>query len=403
MERKRTRSRSAGAGAPSSSSSSSSSSAAAAAPPPAARFRGPAADSALGERFLDVVHLVAAVGYAAEVSQCLFLCGVTFRRGDRGATNDMLEQSLRLQCGARAARAAAREDFGVIVDHDVGGQPAEVAERVVVRGTTQLIRAASLNNLPRVLQLVQLGAPLDALAADEGEDGNWRRAALHWACDERNEAVARALLDGKYEGRGAQVDVRGGTAGETPLMFAAFAAHEGLVRLLLARGASVGLQSARGHTALHCAASVGDACSLALLCAAPGAAGALELRDEDGATALMSASAAEAGAEAAVGVLLARGARADAHCDGGLTALHRAAMYGNAGALALLCAAPGGAKAARMRSFAFHQTPLDVAGFWAEHECADVLRRAAAQQRGRGAGERGAGGKGAGAAKGSRK
>jgi len=77
------------------------------------RFHGPAADSALGEALLDVIGVVSAVGFAADVSQCAQLCGETFRAGDRGATNDMLVQSLRLQCGAREARAAGREEFAV--------------------------------------------------------------------------------------------------------------------------------------------------------------------------------------------------------------------------------------------------------------------------------------------------
>jgi hypothetical protein len=75
------------------------------------RFHGPAADSALGEALIDVIGIVAAIGFAADASQCVQLCGTTFRAGDRGATNDMLVQSLRLQCGARAARAAEREEF----------------------------------------------------------------------------------------------------------------------------------------------------------------------------------------------------------------------------------------------------------------------------------------------------
>ena len=73
------------------------------------RFHGPAADSALGEAFLNALPIVAAVGFAADVSQCVQLCGVTFRAGDRGAANEMLVQSLRLQCGAREAHAARRE------------------------------------------------------------------------------------------------------------------------------------------------------------------------------------------------------------------------------------------------------------------------------------------------------
>ncbi len=48
-----------------------------------------------------------------------------------------------------------------------------------------------LNNLPRVLQLVQLGAPLEL------NDKTDSSSALHWSCREGHEHVARALLDGK--------------------------------------------------------------------------------------------------------------------------------------------------------------------------------------------------------------
>ena len=58
------------------------------------------------------------------------------------------------------------------------------------------MRAALKNNLPRVLQLVQLGAPIELVNAS-----GW--TALHWACYYGLERAAKALLDGKYEGRGA--------------------------------------------------------------------------------------------------------------------------------------------------------------------------------------------------------
>ena len=71
----------------------------------------------LGERLLDVVSIVAAAGYAVEVSQLRGHCGVTWRRGVRradgtldeagyrGGTADMMAQSLRLQVPwAEAAR-----------------------------------------------------------------------------------------------------------------------------------------------------------------------------------------------------------------------------------------------------------------------------------------------------------
>ena len=68
-----------------------------------------------GERFLDIIGLVAARGYAAEVSQCRVLCGLTWHRGDRGATNDMIVSSLCLQCGAGAAQEARRESFACML------------------------------------------------------------------------------------------------------------------------------------------------------------------------------------------------------------------------------------------------------------------------------------------------
>ena len=198
---------------------------------PAEPFRGPAADSRLGEAFLDVLPLVSAVGFAADVSQHLALCGVTWRRGNRGATNDMLVQSQRRQCGAVAARAAGREDF------------ARPQSAVSFQGTTQLMRAAQTNDVRRVRQLVQLGAKLHLVDAS-------RFSALHWACWEGHELVAKALLDGKFEGEGADIEQPGGCHSMTPLMFAAGkSGNEAVVRLLLSRGADAAAQSELGYTA----------------------------------------------------------------------------------------------------------------------------------------------------------
>ena len=222
---------------------------AAAAPP----FRGPAADSRVGELFLDVIGLVAAMGFAADVSQCVYVCGLTFRRGDRGAINDMLIQSLRLQCGAREARAAVREDF--------------THERVqyYLRKTTQLMRAVILNNLPRVLQLVQLGAPLDTL------DSDMNYSALGCACRFGFEEIASALLDGKYEGGGAMFLDNNGPEDEcTPLAQACEHSQVGIVRLLIARGARVDPTDSYLETALHIAVKSSPPEIVKLLCSAPG-------------------------------------------------------------------------------------------------------------------------------------
>ena len=219
-------------GASSSSSSSSSSSAAAPA------FRGPVADSREGELLVDAISIVSSVGYAVEVSHCRALCGETWRRGVRradgtldeagfkGGTADMMAQSLRLQAPwAEKARKKGREGWG--------GGPGR---------STQLMRAARGGDVVRVRQLVQLGAPLNLV--DE-----FGLSALHWACREGHAAVAEALLDGEFEGRGAAIDLQDRN-GSTPLMRAIYFGREGLVRLLLARGANVALRNGIGMTAL---------------------------------------------------------------------------------------------------------------------------------------------------------
>jgi len=121
------------------------------------------------------------MGFACEVSHCLYLCGETWRKGDKGATNDMIVRSMEKQGWAallRVARAAPIRRFWSV-------------------GATQLMRATINNDLPRVLQLVQLGAPLDSSADD--------KSALHWACQNGRERIAKALLEGEYEGRGANI------------------------------------------------------------------------------------------------------------------------------------------------------------------------------------------------------
>jgi len=264
----------------SSSSSSSSSSLSSSAPP----FRGPAADSALGERLIYVIGIVAAMGFACEVSHCLNLCGEIWRKGDKGATNDMIARSLERQCGLSAAHAAMRKDSW----RPGGG---------MIRGSTQLIRAAMQNDLPRVLQLAQLGTPIELV------DTTLKWSALLWACREGHKAIAKALLDGKYEGCGAAIDRE--ISGWTPLSMACYQGHKGVMRLLLARGARQELQPSEG-TALHNAVSRNLSNIVALLSGSPVFAAALALRDRDGRTPLTAAIAN--GHAACEAVLRAHGA-----------------------------------------------------------------------------------------------
>ena len=218
-----------------------------------------AAYSRRGELFLDVIGLVAARGYAAEVSQCRALCGLTWRRGDRGATNDMIVSSLRLQCGAVAAREAVRESFTFV-------WPGDGSLRAI-EGSTQLIRASIQNNLPRVLQLIQVGAPLDLV------DQRYCRSALHWASAIGHEHVVAALLEGKYKGADVEQVCRGNTA----LELVSSRGRVGIVRVLLARGAKQ-VRPGQTCTPIFWAAYHNHIEVVKLLLAAPGASDALKTK-----------------------------------------------------------------------------------------------------------------------------
>jgi ankyrin repeat protein len=91
-------------------------------------------------------------------------------------------------------------------------------------------------------------------------------------------------------------------------MSASFKGHEGVVRLLLARGARQELQNSYGWTALHAAVVNDHPGVVALLCAAPAAAAALALRSKTDRTPL--AMAVNYGRAACAAVLRAHGALA---------------------------------------------------------------------------------------------
>ena len=218
-----------------------------------------------------MLPLVAARGYAAEASQALWLCGETWRAGDLGATNDMIVSGLRLQCGAAQARQAVRESFTFVWP---GGS------LWTIKGSTQLIRATILNNLPRVLQLIQLGAPLDLVDRDEIP---W--SALTWASRLGHEHVVAALLEGKY--KGADVDQVCGIW--TALEAASVNGHVGVVRMLLARGAKQ-VRPGQTYTAMFWAVNCNHIEVAKLLLAAPGAREALKTKDGYGRTPLKTAN-----------------------------------------------------------------------------------------------------------------
>ena len=76
------------------------------------RLRGIVALRQPGELLIDVLPLACALGNALDLNHCIALCGATWRRGDLGATNDMMVISLRRQaqwlpCGQKNRQTPA--------------------------------------------------------------------------------------------------------------------------------------------------------------------------------------------------------------------------------------------------------------------------------------------------------
>jgi ankyrin repeat protein len=131
-------------------------------------------------------------------------------------------------------------------------------------GWTQLVRAAEDGDEKRVRVLVAAGAKLDLV-----NGAGW--SALHEASFRGHTRIAKLLLDGKFEGKVAAINLRG-SGDDTALIVASYEGHEAVVRLLLERGADVTLRDSIGYTALSWARSRSHAAVVALLKArgAPG-------------------------------------------------------------------------------------------------------------------------------------
>ena len=109
-------------------------------------------------------------------------------------------------------------------------------------GWTQLISAVHESREQRVRELVAAGAKLDLVFGT-----GW--SALHFASSYGHVRITKLLLNGKYEGKGADINLQT-VQGYTVLIRASAGGHEAVVRLLLERGADVTLRSASGRTAL---------------------------------------------------------------------------------------------------------------------------------------------------------
>ena len=351
-------------------------------PQPPAPFRGPAADSPLGELLLDVLPIAFLHGHALSLHRTRGLCGLTLReraapgaavatpygvgelverraaadgvrvvrlawatlytrervdeRGFRGGAADVMARALKAQAPwLRAARMAPRERV-----EEMRGRYG------TVYGATSLMRAANAGDERRVRELLAAGAPSRCVDSE-----GW--AALHFASARGNTSTVAALLEADAGGFTVNTqDINGCT----PLILACERGHEGAVRALLARGARQDLRNQAGRTALHQAAQFGYAGVFWRLCAVLGAP--VDARDFYGNTPLILAC--QCGNEDAVRALLARGARQELQGSDGETALHKAIRYSRIGTVELLCAASGAAVALTLRA-ELGDTPLTLA------------------------------------------
>jgi ankyrin repeat protein len=395
-------------------------------------FRGPAADSRLGEALLNVLPIAFRHGHALELHRMRGLCGLTLREraAPGGAVTtqygvgELVER--RAADGVRVVRLpwATLYTRERVDERGFRGGPADVMARALKQQTpawvsearraprkdaqlhgeafahaTSLIRAAAAGDERRVRELLAAGAPLRCV------DGR-RWTALHHASFMGSAQVVAALLEA--DATGAMIDAQNST-GSTALTWASEKGHEDAVRLLLARGARQELQTDNGDTALHLAAYKGNVGIVEELCAAPGSAAAIALRNKDGNTplalavehgggserlvaALLAADAAGAaldtqndkgetalmwasyiGHEGAVRLLLARGARQELQNNVGMAALYCAAKKGYVGVVELLCAAPGAAASLELRTKGGN-TPLAIAVRNGHAAIASVLR-----------------------------
>ena len=215
-------------------------------------FHGPAADSELGEKFLDIIGFVCANGYGLDLYHARYICGLTLREGVRradgsldrtgylGATADLIKSSGRLQ-GLDAARTSPREE-----------------------NTTQLGRAVLERDETLVRKLIAAGADLNAVDADgfsplhlvsrgkENFNVLLKQGKNIVRIADGDARIVTLLLDGKYDGKGANINLRN-TRGRTPLHVACFALNEAVVIRLIENGADVTLQDENGRTALNLA------------------------------------------------------------------------------------------------------------------------------------------------------
>lgn len=146
--------------------------------------------------------------------------------------------------GGEPALVLAIREGSTAVVQDLLAHPGTDLERKAVNGNTALMMAAFKRDGDTVRALLDKGAKVN--------QPGW--TALHYAAASGDVAIAQLLIE-----RGAQVNALSPrpSGAVTPLMMAAREGQDGIVRLLLAKGANAALKNTEGFTAAQLAKQAG--------------------------------------------------------------------------------------------------------------------------------------------------
>jgi len=146
--------------------------------------------------------------------------------------------------GGEPALVLAIREGSTAVVQDLLAHPGTDLERKAVNGNTALMMAAFKRDGDTVRALLDKGAKVN--------QPGW--TALHYAAASGDAAIAQLLIE-----RGAQVNALSPrpSGAVTPLMMAAREGQDGIVRLLLAKGANAGVKNTEGFTAAQLAKQAG--------------------------------------------------------------------------------------------------------------------------------------------------
>lgn len=146
--------------------------------------------------------------------------------------------------GGEPALVLAIREGSTAVVQDLLAHPGTDLERKAVNGNTALMMAAFKRDGDTVRALLDKGAKVN--------QPGW--TALHYAAASGDAAIAQLLIE-----RGAKLDALSPrpSGAVTPLMMAAREGQDGIVRLLVAKGANAGLKNTEGFTAAQLAKQAG--------------------------------------------------------------------------------------------------------------------------------------------------